>query len=459
MMKVNRHEVIKEILVHQFQQDFYVFIDFINIHNTANEFPSTLYLQFYEKVRAKNDAALLNIFSLDVLVNNGFFAYIDKNTGRIAMSEGAYNFFAFIDVTRSRQLDHIEFESLRQDVQSTVAIIISAPKQSDDYQEAVNYFQAIIARVISAIKANLDVLHHRVGEISELYQQKEQGLATISINELFEKAQKLYDRNIQPCLDFIDSNRQMKETDTFTVSMTKLYRHYKSEAMEEAANMIQYKGTAVTSYYKDIDQLAERLRQYLLNLAEDRKYFMVIERAFDHLIDSFKPLRHGRKYNRFLHSESEIITLLTSLDGLSSFRHSYSACFNRDPDKVMLQFKIFHLDLQQRSTAKPTKLLQPITNMTETLAFDRMNQIFKLVSAVTLPDDMPDIYQYVYGYLEDQLDDMTLLDCLYGLSCLFSLMNSACIVQGDERNRLEDDQYYLDYLIMEYHKGDTKYDG
>lgn len=463
-MKINRNEIFKQILTYKFEQDFFTFIDFIHVNNTANEFPSILYHQFYQqKVRSvaitENDSALLNIMSLDSLLENGIFAYEDKNTGNLAMPEAVYSFLTFLDVSRSRQLNNIEFESFRARMQAIVATMISVNIQSDDYLEARNHFYSLLGNIISAIQLNLETLEYKVREISELYQQKEQGLNTISINDLFQQAQKLYDRNIQPFLEFIDPQGRMKEADTFIESLNKLYHYYQKEHLTEDANMIQYRGTSVTSYYKDINQLAGRVRQYLNILADDRKYFMVIEQAFNHLIESFEPLRHGRTYNRYLNADSKIMLMLSSLDGLSSFRSRYSASFNRNPKNIMLQFKLYYADLQAKERNQKPRFLKPITDMSAVLAFERINQIMNLISNLHLPAYIEDVYQYIYDDLVTTLEDMTLLDCLHGIGCVLSLVESNCLSSCDQRGRLMDEEYYLDYLVISYQKKDDAHDG
>ena len=456
-MKINRNEIFKQILTYKFEQDFLLFIDFINVNNTANEFPTMLYHKFYtQKVRAvakaQEDSALLNIMSLDSLIDNGIFTYEDKNTGQLAMPEALYSFLTFLDVSRSRQLNNVEFESFRARIEAIVSAMINMRSEDEDYIEAQQHFNTLMANIISAIKLNLEVLENKVSEITVLYQQKEQGTLTISIDDLFQQAQKLYDRNIQPFLEFIDPHGKMKEAETFIESLNKLYHYYQKEQLTEAANILQYKGTSVTSYYKDINKLAVRIRQYLNMLSEDRRYFMVIERAFNTLVESFEPLRHGRTQSRYLNANSKIMQSFTSLDGLSSFRRSYSVCFNRNPSSIILQFKLYLLDLKENDTLSPEKFLKPITDAKETLAFERVAHILNLIGVLPLPEYIEDIYQFVYEYLTQSLDNMTLLDCLHGISCLLSLVENKWIETDQRRNQLTDEQYYLDYLIMSYNR-------
>lgn len=463
-MKINRNEIFKQILTYKFEQEFFTFIDFIHANNTASEFPAILYHRFYQqKVRsvaiATNDSALLNIMSLDSLLANGIFAYEDKNTGNLGLPEAIYSFLTFLDVSRSRQLNNIEFESFRARIQAIVAKMISVNIESEDYAEARHHFYTLLGNIISAIQLNLETLEYKVREISELYQQKEQGLIKISIHDLFQQAQKLYDRNIQPFLEFIDPQGRMKEVDTFIESLNKLYHYYQKEHLTEEANIIQYKGTSVTSYYKDINQLAGRVRQYLNILAEDRKYFMVIERAFDNLIESFVPLRHGRIQNRYLNPNSKIISMLTSLDGISSFSRSYSTSFNRDPKNIMLQFKIYYADLQAQDRKRDERFLKPIVDTNATLALERMTQILTFMSNLHFPQYIEDIYRFIYEYLAQKLKDMMLLDCLHGIGYFLSLVDNRYLSSRDQRKRLTDEEYYLDYLMISYQKKDESYDG
>lgn len=64
--------------------------------------------------------------------------------------------------------------------------------------------------------------------------------------------------------------------------------------------------------------------------------------------------------------------------------------------------------------------------------------------------NIDDIHDLIDAHLRQSLDDFSLLDTLYGLEFFLPLLNKSCVRQSRQRQRLEDDNYYLDYISLQY---------
>ena len=64
--------------------------------------------------------------------------------------------------------------------------------------------------------------------------------------------------------------------------------------------------------------------------------------------------------------------------------------------------------------------------------------------------NIDDIHDLIDAHLRHSLDDFSLLDTLYGLEFFLPLLNKSCVRQSRQRQRLEDDNYYLDYISLQY---------
>ncbi|SNT69619.1 hypothetical protein [Psychrobacter sp. LV10R520-6] len=456
-MRINRQTIIKEIFANGFERDFFKFIDYIHENNTASEFPKRLYLAFYEKiVRVHKDNALKNIMSLDALVKSDVFVYDNKNSGMIGLSKAMYDFLVFLDISRSREFSSIEFANFRQNISATVKNIMANPSSSDDYKEAYTHFNKIINDILSEIKSNIEVLNIKVDEISDLYRQKEQGLCEISVIELYEKADKLYTRNIIPCLQFIDPAMRLQGGDTFIESLNNLQVFYEEKGLISDDIYIQYRKTAVTSYYKDLNRVTARLQHYLSSLAEDRKYFMVIERAFSDLVKSIEPLQHGRIQNKFLTADSKVLQHLNSLDGLFTFKQRYYKRLNRPlaQDDSMLAFKVWFEQIETRQIKPAPSKLKPLP-MDMIIEHEKDNGIFDLMCEVNVPSRVDDIYLFVYETLFTALTDFSLIDVLYGIEYLLPLLDTNGLQQQNIRNKISDNKYFYEYIVLSYREEET----
>lgn len=460
-MIINRDVIIRTIL--KYKNDFFGFIDYINHHGEALEFPETHYIRFYNtRVMASADEAEKNILSLESLLESGVFTYRDKLKGHLGLSKIVYDLLIFLDVSRNRELSLAKFESYRQQTEEVSRQLINMPQGTEDYQEQLQLFWELITQILTTVKENIRVLHSKVDEIAERYKKLQLGqeapdvmntqdpklLNTQEIESLYQATQKLHARYVQPCLEFINPDLPIVNGRNFVQAIDDLIDFYRQDNFEELAISIQYKLTAITSYYKDIRHLSERLLSYLYSLAEERRYFMAIEYHFQGLMNTFVSMRHGRRQHRLLTPDLPEIEHMRCFDGLSAHKQTYSIRFNRHPDKALLQFKHYYENLQSKPLTVKKDITQAIP--TSNQQHQRKNQVMTAIIDLPRVDQIEDIHQYVDGYLRQNLADFGLLDTLYGLEFFLPLLDKKAIRQLKSHQRLEDEQYYLSYRPLEY---------
>lgn len=452
-MIINRDVIISAIL--RYKNDFFGFIDYINHHGAALEFPETQYIRFYnDKVMYADHDADKNILSLESLLEAGVFTYRDKLKGHLGLSKIVYDLLIFLDVSRNRELSLAKFESYRQQTEEVSRQLITLPQGTEDYQEQLQLFWELITQILTTVKENIRVLHSKVDEIAERYKKLELGqespdaLNSQDIESLYQATQKLHARYVQPCLEFINPDLPIINGRNFVQAIDDLIDFYRQDNFEELAISIQYKLTAITSYYKDIRHLSERLLSYLYSLAEERRYFMAIEYHFQGLINTFVTMRHGRKQHRLLTPDLPEIEHMRCFDGLSAHKQTYSIRFNRHPDKALLQFKHYYETLQSKPLMAKKDITQAIPGSNQ--QHQRKNQVMTAIIDLPRIDHIEDIHRYVDRYLRQHLSDFGLLDTLYGLEFFLPLLDKKCIRQLKSPQRLEDEQYYLSYRPLTY---------
>lgn len=451
-MKINRTTLLKTILAHDFTLDFLQFVDYIHQHNTAYEFPQRLYVQFYQsKIQSQHDEALKNIMSLEALMASHFFTHEDKNAGMIGLSKVLYDMLVFLDTSRGREFSQHEFENLRRDMARTVQSLMTYATDSQDYQESFVYFNKIIARTLAELKQNIEILNAKVDEITALYQQYDAGHSSLSIHDLYDQANHLYHRHILPCLEFVSPVLQLQQTHTFIQSLEQLYAFFDSTSQLEYAILVQYRLTAVSSYYKDIQQCAKKLQHYLSSIAKERKDLLLIERAYQDLVATLEPLQHGREKNRFLEPHHNFFQYFQCFDGLFDFKRRYSARFNRteNSEHHLIDFQIYLEQLKEKPITVKAPLLQPLP-VQRTLEQQREHQILTIIATLEVPSQLDDLYQFIYDELQQHLPQCTLIDLLYGIDFLLPLLDSDAIYFAQQRQQLCDDRYFYDYAVLSY---------
>lgn len=444
---INRDVLIEKVLIYKYE--FFKFIDYINTYEGAMEFPFAAYVQFYNKrILTQDNDSLKNIFSLRNLLEGGIFTHHDKVSGMLVMSKVVYDLLVFLDVSRNKELSHAKFESLRQQTEQLTINILGHEIGSQPYKDELALFWDLISEILTTVKENIRVLHHKVDEVAVQYGQFEAGGKNTSVTELYETAHKLHERHVKPCLEFINPDIQLIKAKNFIESVDSLMAYFRHSGHEAVAIAISYKLTAVTSYYKDIETISNRLLTYLYSLAEQRRYFMAIEQRYNELLQTFESFyRHGGQKNVYLTPELNDINDMTCFDGLSSHKQSFSARFERHPEKSVQQFKHYFETIQEKPIKQKMDISQAPKPPDKTLE-NRKNKILQLISVITSQQDIDDIHQYIHEYLQRRLPDYSLIDVLYGLQFYLSLTSKSKIRQVRQYRRLEYDNYYWKYPVL-----------
>lgn len=455
-MLINRDVLIGAVL--KFKNDFFKFIDYINSQGGALEFPEAYYVRFYnQKILSQDDASLKTILSLQSLLDGGVFSHRDKLKGTLVLSKVVYDLLIFLDVSRNKELSLAKFESLRSQMLDITNNIVSSETGSEPYQENLQLFWELISQVLTTIKENIRVLHHKVDEVAKQYQLLDSGERNHNVEELYQQAQKLHERYVQPCLEFINPDLQLINSLNFVQAVDHLINYCRDDGNEALAISIQYKLTAITSYYKDIRELSDRLLAYLYSLSEERRYFMAIEQRFNELMETFVAFRHGGRKNLYLTPELEDIAQMRCFDGLGAHKQSFSARFNRHPDKSVLQFKNYYEQIW-RQPLKPKVDISQVPEVPDNERKQRKNKIMQLTTCLPTRERIEDIHELIDSHLSAALPDYSLLDTLYGLEFYLPLLNKNGITQSRQRARLEDERYYLEYRKLQYQQAAAEKD-
>lgn len=452
-MKFNRDLIIKAIIDEK--SHFLRFIDYINEHHSGGEFPKTLYIDFFERqirTQAKFDtskANLIQLLSLESLIDNHIFADF-PSTGQLVLNKTVLDLLGFLDTKRSRQLVNAQFEDMRKRAVAVASEIQYAEVGSQEYHEFVLNFKLLLNEIHSKVQENCMVLQSRLESFAEEYRLFEQGESKLTIQDLYTEVNQLFLRNVKPFLDFTSTD-QILSVQSFHEAVSSIIEFFEGQRDIELSYQLSYRLTAITSYYKDIQHISERISRYLHQIGQDRSSYLAIENAFADLINALEPLRHGGFKNIKLKPDAEFFQNLSIFDGIAVHKKKYQAKLNLEPEKSLFPFE-YYLERLYAKPYKETKIIERVA-LPKTIRLEeaRKKMIMNFVANLTLPNHIHDIYLFIHEQLQQHLDDYSLKDILFGLEMLLPLLRSDFNGQ-QQRGRVEDAQYYLEYSVLSWHK-------
>lgn len=447
-MRVRRDIVVQAIINNQ--KSFFKILDYINEHSGVLEVPDSFYLKLYTKEiftesETRGDHNAQSYLNIESLVENGIFVYHNKNTGMLALDNAIFELLKFIDVARARELNSEDFELLRGSIELSVNNIMIHDVGSEKYNDAMKAFYVSMNETLSKIRANVEKLVAKVDEIAVEFKLFENA-GKVSPIELYEKVVFLYQRYVLPCYEFISPSIQLISKKSFSQAVDELIEFHQESGELTIANTISFNKTAITSYFKDVSELEAKLKQYSNHLESDRNFFISIENAYSALMDSVFTLRHGKQKSFMLSHSDAFFDNYSCMDGLSSHSSKFEPLLNWNIDKTPKRFKEYLRFIEaQEFKYTPHNKLKPLPQEID-IDEERKIVIAKHVSSLCLGDDKFDIHKYLQNELQIRLDDFSLVDALFGLECVHDLYDEQIKSVSYERNRIEDDIYFFEYL-------------
>lgn len=453
MARFSRDIILGSVLKHQ--KAFYALLDYVSMHGGVAEIPQGLYLQQYQDVIvASGDDFAIRVLTLDSLHNNGLIVHLDMHDSTLTLQSFLVEMLRFIDTSRIRELSQVDFENMRRQFQELCHRfeneLIIQPGQEDYDESRITLFE-LIDSTLSKIQQNVEGLIANVNGLAKRYDELDaEGHSTIASRKLLEDASTLYERFIKPCHEFLSPSIGMRDGNrTFTNSMERLASLHDGRGHPEIGMRVQYKLTAIRSYYKDIAELERRVQRYSKSLAEERRRYKAIEGAYNQLLNAVSELRHGKLRGTKLSADAGVFSNNPYLQGLRRQHSSHESRLNwyDAPNRVRLEEWITSI-----ASAPPTdqqSALSPLPKVID-MAKERREKILKLCLQRNWPDSADDVVSEINQWLADELCDFSLMDTLVAYQCSMSLptlKRSICFSR--EKRQVDDGKHYFEYLAAQ----------
>lgn len=449
-MKLHRDVLIQAII--KYQKVFFSLLDYIDQHDGSLEVPESLYIRSYNDIIcADEDDNIQHHLSIDSLSDNGVFIH-NKGAGIIIVERVIIDLLRFIDVKRAKELTHSHFESMRAQVVQVVEALEQHAIGSQTFKDEINNFNNLMSEVHSKIKENVITLTAQVESIALKYKEYDSGDSELGATTLYDMISELYNRFVLPCYEFINPDMDMIQTQSFSTAVQGLIDYFSDESGDIAlANKVQLRKTAITSYYKDIGDLAEKLVRFSTRLEADRNTYLAIESAFSQLMESVEVLRHGKRKNIYLNANSDVFKLHTALDGLTNQKSKYSAKLNWNREKTPIRFREYMTLIKDKVPESPKNKEVKRIAPKERPNLKKQIKISKIIITTKLPSHINDIHLYLDELISEQVSDYSLADVLYGLEVFLPKYKKYTYrIMPNNRKRMTDEVYFLDYIGLQY---------
>lgn len=442
-MKVERKVLVESMLKHQ--HSFFRLLDHVVENSESLELPEALYLQIYsEEICLDDDERVHEYLSLESLLKNGLFIYSNKETGLVSIDSSIVAILRFLDVNRTKSLTSSDFEQMRESLDLSVQRFINASLNGEPSENALKTYNAAFSSVLTSVKDSVLSLESKVNSVAAKYERYNQGKSDVDVVDLHNEVTTLYENSVLPCYEFINPFLEMAGKRTFTQSLDCLKRHYSKYLLDEnAAYQTIARKTAVTSYYKDIAVIVRRLERYSINLQQEKSAFLAIEGAYEKLMESVRKLRHGKKKNKFLTTESDFAQMSSPFSGMQQWSSMFAPKLTWETGQTELRFKHYLEEVKKEILESKPKALKPLAVAPEPEQ-SRKIEISKLVYTLSLPET-DDLHQQLFATLKNNIANPTLIDLLYAYEAI--LPKTSPTLGADKiRSRINDGEYFWDYM-------------
>lgn len=276
------------ILLIEHKDMMFQLIDYMD-QNQRKDIPTQVFINSMlaklNGINSKKEAdRLREAFDLDNLIKTGIIFEANKSRGTIALQPAVLDIFRLFDKERVRGLSSADLENIRVQLEGAYQRLESLSFSDDNigFLEQHDQLFDLLRRINSQIQSNTD---HLQFEADRLSQRLDHDQALLSLNEsrqhreILGQVKKIYDREIIPTLEFLNTREYSKTKAPLTVidDISRLYDIRGHEA--DSYYIDQYK-LSILSHYKAVEKVKQALQRYLHQERRHRLTYDAIEKAY-----------------------------------------------------------------------------------------------------------------------------------------------------------------------------------
>jgi hypothetical protein len=403
----------------------------------------------------KETERLKDAFDLDNLIKTGIVSEFNRSRGTIAFQPAVLDIFRMFDKERVRGLRSAELENIR--VQLENAYLQHQPLSfSDDniaFLEQRDHLFDLLRRINSQIQNNTAHLLHEADRLSN---RLDHDSAVLTLNEsrqhreMLVLVKKIYDREIIPTLEFLNTRENSKVRVPLTL-IDDIGRLYDSRGYEDDSYYIDQYKLSILSHYKSVEKVKQSLQRYLYQERRHRLTYNAIEQAYLHLQNLAQNTFNENLKDKYIFKALDQNELY--FRGLKAHAAAQDACIEWHERNHIINFDEYlisqHARKRSDSAAEITTFNDKQSNNDPHNALKR--RIRQLVKQFDIKPPIDDLYAELHNLLADSLpEDYQLQYLLYGVSCFKHRQSRHCKLKVS----FESPQKQIQYKnkVLEYNK-------
>jgi hypothetical protein len=456
MMQVSLDRTL--VLLIDYKGIMFSFIDYMD-EKQRKDIPEEIFtnimLAKLKKIISKQEAERLkDAFDLKNLEKIGVISELNRSRGTLAFQPAIIEIFRMFDKERIRGLCSPELEDIRVRLENTYhqhkELIFD--DDNPDFFEQKDHLFNLLREINSKIQNNTIHLQHTADRLSNKLDYN-QAVLTLDesqqIKEILRQVKQIYDREIIPILEFLNTREYSKNKAALTL-IDDISRLYDLNGYEDNSYHIgQYK-LSILTHYKSIEKVKQTLQRYIYQERKHRFTYNAIEQAYIQLQNLAQETFTENLKDKYIFksiSQDELY-----FKGLKSYSSAQEARVEWNERNHAMYFKEYLIEQKARkrsnNEAKITTT-EGVKNCNKNNILKR--NIRKIIHSCKIKPPNDDIYMEIHSFLSDKLPkDYQLQYLLYGVSCF----KKKYIDKGSIKTSFEKPQRKIQYKgkVLEYNK-------
>ncbi|HIL04030.1 MAG TPA: hypothetical protein EYG05_06115 [Candidatus Thioglobus autotrophicus] len=413
------------ILLIEHKELMFGFIDYMD-QNQRKDIPEQVFTNsMIAKLTAmvkKNEAERLkDAFDRNNLIKSGIISEFNKSRGTIAFQPAVIEIFRLFDKERVRGLRSAELENIRVQLGNALQQHqdLSFSTDNEAFFEQRDHLFDLLRQINSQIQNNTEHLEHEADRLSKRLDHN-QAVLTLDesqqVREVLLQVKKIYDREIIPTLEFLNTREYSKVKAPLTL-IDDISRLYDLRGFEDDSYYIDQYKLSILSHYKAVEKVRQTLQRYLHQERRHRLTYNAIEKAYlDLQVLAESTFTENLKERYIFKSLAQRDLYFKGLKTYSSAQETKIEWHERNHSLYFNEYLI-EQNARQRSEA-----------VAEVVSFDNKQnpdpnnvlkrQIRVLIEQCDIKPPVADLYAELHNLLVDNLSENYQLQyLLYGVSC------------------------------------------
>ncbi len=371
--------------------------------------------------KEKETARLNDAFELNNLIKTGIVSEFNKSRGTIAFQPAVLDIFRLFEKERLRGLRSADLENIRKQLEGAYQQLEALSFTGDNiaFLEQHDHLFDLLRRINSQIQNNTAHLQHEADRLSKRLDHDQVLLSLDKSHqhrEMLVQVRKIYDREIIPTLEFLNSREYSKTKAPLTI-IDDIIKLYDRRGYENDSYYIDQYKLSILSHYKAVEKVKQAMQRYLHQERRHRLTYNAIENAYLNLQKLAQSTFTESLKDKYIFKAMEPGTLY--FHGLKTHAGGQEACIEWHDRNHVICFNEYLINQNARKRSDSSAEVKTFNNKSPKDPHNAIKRRIKLlIERCNINPPIDDIYVVVHHLLLENLQqDYQLPYLLYGVSC------------------------------------------